>query len=561
MPAAGPTGWEDGFADGLLSSDIFVPFLTKAALEPFAELQHDSPCDNVLLEYALALELKSRSVLRWILPIFVGEVARFDQLGEGFSDFFTSGGLPQATEAHVAAVEAKLAEHLQRAGRGDVTRPAVERTVKGVLDAICAHQGEFLKGAPKRDAIEKVVAALAREASKARDSMASVPPTVASLGGGSTSGGSSAIMPSDASSSGSGSPREVITLCFEGDYSAFDEAKERKIKRVLAAMLDAEVRESHIHIKHNGVTKRAAARIGTGRVRVRVEIDDLGWAHYSSDSGGGSGSDEDATAADDGDDFGLHGSGEGSAIEAVDATMLELVRTKYWPLGIAQTDIEVIWKGEGSVVLVLALPESLCPVLQQLARLRVPELLCEGVRCCKHGEAVVQLDEQDDMAKRVERLRAVETEAREAIDKVRRVAQMQRQRLAREAAAAEAMAEVTEAEYNAFDPTLAKLIYAPDHFAALGLEPSSELSDADVSRAVKRASMCAHPDRNLKREDSYQPLVLSEELLALPAGRMPTVLVEQLLPRIEMSAGAAAEVEAAGAAEAARAQEAARVET
>jgi hypothetical protein len=39
--------WEEGFADGLLSSDISVPFLSKAALAPFASLEPTSRCDNV----------------------------------------------------------------------------------------------------------------------------------------------------------------------------------------------------------------------------------------------------------------------------------------------------------------------------------------------------------------------------------------------------------------------------------------------------------------------------------------------------------------------------------
>ena len=66
--------WEEGFADGLLSSDIFVPFLSKDALEPFAGLARGSPCDNVLLELRMALMLKQLGDIRAIFPIFVGDV-------------------------------------------------------------------------------------------------------------------------------------------------------------------------------------------------------------------------------------------------------------------------------------------------------------------------------------------------------------------------------------------------------------------------------------------------------------------------------------------------------
>ncbi len=67
------TEWEEGFANGMYSSDIFVPILSKAALEPFAKLTAESTCDNVLLEQQLTLELLEREYLRRIYPVLVGE--------------------------------------------------------------------------------------------------------------------------------------------------------------------------------------------------------------------------------------------------------------------------------------------------------------------------------------------------------------------------------------------------------------------------------------------------------------------------------------------------------
>ena len=151
--------WEEGFAEGLLSSEVFVPFLSKAALTPFAELHEGARCDNVLLEYRLALELKARGTLKAIFPVFVGESVEGVAGGDGYGDFFQSGGLPDAPAVRVAAVEAKLSEHLEKAARSGGTQAAAG--VREVLQAICKHQGEFLKGSPKRDAVEKVVAALA----------------------------------------------------------------------------------------------------------------------------------------------------------------------------------------------------------------------------------------------------------------------------------------------------------------------------------------------------------------------------------------------------------------
>jgi len=145
--------WEEGFADGVMKAQIFVPVLSKAALAPFAALQPDSRCDNVLLEYRLALELKARGELQAIFPVFVGEIETVGSLGDGYGDFFL-GGMPAASAVHVDAVEAKLLEHLQRLGKGT---PQADSTVKGALDEITKHQGEFLKGAPMREQIEKVV--------------------------------------------------------------------------------------------------------------------------------------------------------------------------------------------------------------------------------------------------------------------------------------------------------------------------------------------------------------------------------------------------------------------
>ena len=43
--------------------------LSRKALAPFAELTKSSKCDNVLLEHALALELKERALVQAIMPL------------------------------------------------------------------------------------------------------------------------------------------------------------------------------------------------------------------------------------------------------------------------------------------------------------------------------------------------------------------------------------------------------------------------------------------------------------------------------------------------------------
>ena len=55
--------WEEGFCDGLLKSRIFLPILSRGAInhpdkswQNFSQLTTDSNCDNVLLEHLLSLE-------------------------------------------------------------------------------------------------------------------------------------------------------------------------------------------------------------------------------------------------------------------------------------------------------------------------------------------------------------------------------------------------------------------------------------------------------------------------------------------------------------------------
>jgi hypothetical protein len=63
--------WEEGFCAGLVQSRFFVPVMSPAALKDTPELVEDSPCDNVILEYKLAMELKARKLIEDVIPVFV----------------------------------------------------------------------------------------------------------------------------------------------------------------------------------------------------------------------------------------------------------------------------------------------------------------------------------------------------------------------------------------------------------------------------------------------------------------------------------------------------------
>lgn len=139
----------------MCSSDVFVSVLSKAALAPFAQLTAASACDNVLLEQQLALELYKRGDLRAIYPVLVGELKHInDEFGDLYGDFFKSGGVPACPDEVVKAVEDKVAEHLERLGKGALS---TERTVKATLDAITQFQAVKLSG-NRAEATDKVVA-------------------------------------------------------------------------------------------------------------------------------------------------------------------------------------------------------------------------------------------------------------------------------------------------------------------------------------------------------------------------------------------------------------------
>ena len=156
--------WEEGFADGLFRSALFVPILSKAALAPFATLDAQARRDNVFLEHRLALEMQARGKVKRIFPIFVGE-----RNGTGDEQFFGDAApvkvLPRCQDVIVPAVERKVTEHLQRKGyqrqRLVEQQGAQATTVSAVLSALTQNQGELLSGT-REAAIARLVVSVQR---------------------------------------------------------------------------------------------------------------------------------------------------------------------------------------------------------------------------------------------------------------------------------------------------------------------------------------------------------------------------------------------------------------
>ena len=141
--------WEEGFCNGLINSATFVCLVSRGAInhaekprQCFTKLAADSMCDNVLLEWNMALELRQRDMLDSIYPVLIGDK---NLAGSSYGDYFSAGCHPRPLpEVVVTAVSDKLQEHLDNQGLGAVYTE--QATVKQIVDSIFKYQGGLLKG-------------------------------------------------------------------------------------------------------------------------------------------------------------------------------------------------------------------------------------------------------------------------------------------------------------------------------------------------------------------------------------------------------------------------------
>jgi serine/threonine protein kinase len=130
--------WRDPFCDALAASRVFVPIVSRGAVNAGAELparhwpslRANSALDNVLLEHRLALELGEHGLCEAVVPVLLGdEIALPVGRGGGASavgsvggergDFFAQGCAPaRLPSVTVASVEAELARQTDRLGLG-----------------------------------------------------------------------------------------------------------------------------------------------------------------------------------------------------------------------------------------------------------------------------------------------------------------------------------------------------------------------------------------------------------------------------------------------------------
>ena len=137
--------WDVGFCVGLMKSKVFLPIISQGAIGCFTDLQCCSPCDHLLLEFVLALELRERGRLDKIFPLFIGPK---DSTGEVYTKYTFSGANASHPEAlphlSVNSVEARLISRIDELGLG---LPFVEAmTVSEIVTNLLKYQGTFVEG-------------------------------------------------------------------------------------------------------------------------------------------------------------------------------------------------------------------------------------------------------------------------------------------------------------------------------------------------------------------------------------------------------------------------------
>jgi len=134
--------WEDGFCAGLSNSRTVICVISRDAISSWSTLASDSSCDNLLLEFRLAIELKELRYLHAIFPVFIGD---FDSTTQVYSNFFASGGLPKlSSETSVQAVEQKVVYYMASQALGVPVKSPL--SVKSTLDEINRLQGGLVSG-------------------------------------------------------------------------------------------------------------------------------------------------------------------------------------------------------------------------------------------------------------------------------------------------------------------------------------------------------------------------------------------------------------------------------
>lgn len=125
------------------------------------KLNENSPIDNVLLEYQIAVELQKRNLIELICPVMIGD---FDKVKMSYNNYFKSGCHPDlkiVDNVIVKSIESRVMEVLDSESLG---MPIFDNiTIKGIVNAITINQGCFFEGKKDvtiKESIKKIVDAV-----------------------------------------------------------------------------------------------------------------------------------------------------------------------------------------------------------------------------------------------------------------------------------------------------------------------------------------------------------------------------------------------------------------
>jgi hypothetical protein len=127
--------WDENFCKALMSSYLFVPIISREGQKKTLENLHsDSACDNMLMEWVIALELKDQNRIKGILPIFVGrDETQFPQIE--YVDYFTSNCSPAwGSQKIIESVRTTDGTATTPEIRWEVGVPVVKEVMKKALD-------------------------------------------------------------------------------------------------------------------------------------------------------------------------------------------------------------------------------------------------------------------------------------------------------------------------------------------------------------------------------------------------------------------------------------------
>ena len=138
--------WDSGFMEGLAKSWVFVPIVSVGSVRPMTQLSEaEDWCDNVLLEWAAALELHQRGRIKSVLPLLASRGDFFTDAQEAFGGI---AALPtQVSSATMEQVTMHLQEHTNDgslAALRELLQQASgqpEPTVQGVVQSLLKFQG------------------------------------------------------------------------------------------------------------------------------------------------------------------------------------------------------------------------------------------------------------------------------------------------------------------------------------------------------------------------------------------------------------------------------------